>query len=378
MVYLDYASATPLDESVLNAMNPYYINKFYNPSALYLKAKSVKQDIDNARKNVAKIIGAKSSEIIFTAGGTEANNLAISGIMNTFKGSNCVISKIEHESVIAPASIYKCTKLTVNNLGIMEVDKLNNLVDENTVLVSVMLANNEIGTIQPIKELSKQIKNIRTKRQKNGNNLPIYLHTDATQACNYIDLHVSKLGVDLLTLNGGKIYGPKQSGMLFVRTGVKLQSQILGGNQERTLRSGTENVPGIIGFAQALIKTESIKTSEAKRLKELQNCAFEFIAKNLPGVTVNGSLKNRLPNNIHITVDSKDNERMLMELDERGFMCATGSACSASNDKPSHVLSAIGLTDNQARSSLRITLGRQTTKKDMINFLNTLKEVILL
>ncbi len=364
--YFDYAAATPISDEVLSAMQPYYSELFYNPSALYLAAQEVSGAVLGARETVSSQLGCKTSEIIFVSGGTESNNLAINGIMQQFPDGNVITSAVEHSAVLEPAKLYKHKITPVKPDGRVDIDKLKAMIDDQTVLLSVMYANNEIGTLQPIKEIAQLINQVRNDRKIKSSSdvnyqaLPIYLHTDACQASNYLPLLVSSLNVDLMTLNGGKIYGPKQSGILYVRTGVKLKPQILGGGQERDLRSGTENVVNIIGFAAALEETSKIRNQEAERLGKLQNYFIEKIGVNNPKITLNGSKKHRLPNNIHITIPGVDNERLLMELDLGGLMVATGSACSASSDEPSHVLKAIGLTDVEARSSLRISLGRKT------------------
>ncbi len=375
MIYLDYAASTPVDLSVLEVMLPYYNEKFFNPSALYLSAKAVNSDIANARLSIAKTLGSKSSELIFTAGGTEANNLAINGIMSQFSDGNILVSSIEHDSVLEPAKQYSNNQVSVRPDGVIDVKDLKNKINDKTVLVSIMYANNEIGTVQPIREIAQIIAVIKSDRVKSGNKLPLYLHTDGAQATNYLDMHVSKLGVDLMSINGGKIYGPKQTGLLYVKTGTKLKAQILGGGQERSLRSGTENVAGIIGLSKAIQLVTDRKKSEIIRLHELQQQFIKELQKVLPLARINGSLKHRLPNNIHITIPGIDNERVMMELDERGIMCATGSACSASNDEPSHVLRAIGLSDDDARSSLRFTLGAQTSALDIKKTASALKDI---
>ncbi len=373
-IYLDYAAASPLDESVVSAMQPYFTERFYNPSALYLSAKAVHKDMEGARTRIARAIGAKHSEIIFTAGGTEANNLAIRGVQAAFPDSHMVVSSIEHESVLVVAKAYNATTVPVNEQGIVDVSAITKAITETTVLVSVMHANNEIGTIQPIKDIAKAVSDIRRTRSKAGNRLPLYLHTDAAQSVNYLDVHVSRLGVDLMTVNGGKIYGPKQTGFLFVKTGTVLTPQTLGGGQERGFRSGTENVPGIMGLARAIEVVSQRKKDEVTRLQKLQK-QFMSDVLSIPGVSINGSLKHRLPNNVHITLEGCDNERVMMELDERGIQCATGSACSASNDEPSHVLSAIGLSDASAQSSLRFSMGAQTTEADIETVIAAIKEI---
>jgi cysteine desulfurase len=376
VVYLDYAAATPMDKAVSIAMEPYFTDQFYNPSATYLAAKKVTQDVEAARISVAKWLGARPSEIIFTAGGTEANNLAISGVMQAHPGTNIVTSGVEHDSVINPASQYdhKFTKVFPD--GTVDTEDLLKKIDDKTVLVSIIYASNEIGTVQNLRQISKEIESVRQSRQKRGIKLPIYLHTDACQAAAYLDLHVDKLGVDIMTLNGGKIYGPKQSGVLYLKTTVKLNPQILGGGQERGLRSGTQNVPAIVGLAKALDLVQTRHQKEAHRLGTLQKLFFDLLSKEVPGARVNGSLKNRLPNNVHITVEGLDNERLMMELDERGIICAVGSACSASSEEPSHVLKAIGLSDKQAQSSLRFSMGILTTEAQVKRTVTELKQAI--
>lgn len=370
--YFDHAAATPLSKTVFAAMQPYFSDKFYNPSAIYLAAQETKQAITAAREHVSEILGARSSEIIFTAGGTEANNLAINGIMQRFPKANCIVSAIEHESILAPASKYTCKIVPVLSDGRVNMEALNRLIDDQTVLISIMYANNEVGTIQPLAKIAQIVKQVRVERIKKGNKTPLYFHTDACQAANYLHLLIHTLGVDLMTLNGGKIYGPKQSGVLYVQTGVLLQPQILGGGQERGLRSGTENVPFTLGFAAALQETNALRETESRRLKELQQYFISSLVKKVPKVVINGSKDKRLPNNIHVTFPGVDNERLMMELDERSVMVATGSACSASSDEPSHVLKAIGLSEKEARSSIRITFGRATNKAAIDSLLSHL------
>lgn len=375
-IYLDYAAATPMDAKVLAAMRPYFTEKFYNPSALYLASKKVKKDLDAARANVAYWLGCRPSEIVFTAGGTEANNMAVAGVMDKAPDSKMVISAIEHESVREPAKKYEHSEVKVDTKGLVNLHDLDKKVTDNTVLVSVIYANNEIGTIQPIKDISKQLKLIRAQRRKRGQTLPLYLHVDAAQAGNYLDLHVDRLGVDLMTLNGGKIYGPKQSGILFVRAGIELAPLHRGGGQEYGLRSGTENVAYSIGFATALDIAQKQRKSESDRLVKLQNIFFEELKSQFPNCVINGSLKDRLPNNISVTFPGVDNERLTMQLDEQGILCATGSACSASKEESSYVLRAIGVDETSARSTLRFTLGRGTTSQQLKTVIRTLEGIL--
>ncbi|HVX24464.1 MAG TPA: cysteine desulfurase family protein [Candidatus Saccharimonadales bacterium] len=365
-IYLDHAAATPLDATVQAAMEPYFSAAFYNPSATYEPAVTVRQAVAAARLRVAHWLGARPAEVIFTAGGTEANNIAIHGVLRQFPDGNVVVSGIEHDSVLKPAHRYDCREVAVGPDGRLNLKDLATKIDEHTVLVSVMYANNEVGTIQPLKEVSRFVQERRQQRLAAGNQRPLYVHTDACQATNYLDLHTARLGVDLLTLNGGKIYGPKQSGALYVKAGVRLQPLIDGGGQEQGLRSGTENVPAIIGFAEALEQAQTRRHDEINRLAELQKQALKAIETQLPTAVVNGSLQQRLPNNLHLTLPGYDNERLLLQLEAAGVLAAAGSACSASNEESSHVLHAMGLDDAAARASLRLTMGRETTA-EMIN-----------
>lgn len=373
MIYLDYAAATPMESAVYEAMRPYATERFFNPSATYAAAQAVHKDLEAARARVAHWLGARPAEVVFTAGGTEANNLAIQGVMNQFPDGNIVTSSIEHESVLATAHRYECREAAVTADGIVDVDNLMSLVDDQTVLVSIMYANNEVGTVQPIRTITATIQEVRRRRRAQGNDLPLYVHTDAAQAAAYLDLHVARLGVDLLTMNAGKIYGPKQSGALYVSSTVRLTPQMWGGGQERGLRSGTENVMGAVGLATALDLVQQRRHAEIQRLQRFQQMFIEVLQQELPRVLVNGSLKTRLPNNVHITLPGTDNERLIFQLDEAGILCAAGSACSADSGEPSHVLRAMGLSDVDARASLRFSMGLQTTEADIRTTVQKLK-----
>ena len=375
-IYLDYAAATPVDPRVTLAMQPYTELLFYNPSATYLKAVEVRHYLEHARSMVALQLGSRPSEIIFTAGGTEADNLAIHGVMRLHPHANVVVSAIEHEAVLSPAAEYTSRVVQPNQSGLVEPSAVAAAIDDDTVLVSVMYANNEVGTVQPIRALGQLVQDIRRDRQARGITTPLYLHTDACQAANYLDLKVARLGVDLMTLNGGKIYGPKQSGVLYVRGGLQLKPLISGGGQERGLRSGTENVSQVVGFAHALEIAQTIRHDESKRTQLLQRQFTELLSKHVPQAVVNGSLKHRLPNNIHITIPGIDNERLLIQLDEVGIMAAAGSACSASNDEPSHVLRALGIPDQLAKSSIRFTMGHSTTSDEVSRVVTELARLV--
>jgi cysteine desulfurase len=365
-IYLDYAAATPLDEDCLQAMKPYFTNEFYNPSATYLAGRKAKEALEQARSSVAQTIGARPSEIIFTAGGTEANNLAIQGIMNNFPGKAVLTSSIEHDSVLAPAKQFTSYQIEVDESGELNLAHLRAKISDDTVLVSIMYVNNEIGTAQPLREIASILRQVRNRREKDNIKLPLYFHTDAAQAGGYLDLHASRLGVDLMTINGGKLYGPKQSGVLYIKTGVEIMPLIYGGGQERGLRSGTENLAGAAGFALALGKAQIMRVSESKRLMELKNIFAKELQNIDRSININGSLKHSSPHILNVAFDGIDNERLMMELDEAGVISAVGSACSASSSEPSHVLSAIGLSKSEARSSLRFSFGRQTSKDDLL------------
>lgn len=365
-----------MDPAVLEAMQPYFGQQFFNPSATYTAARQVRKDVDAARSRIAHWLGARPSEIIFTAGGTEANNLAIRGTMQQFSGGNVVVSAIEHESVLVAAHNFDRREAAVTADGVVDVNKLISLIDDQTVLVSVMYANNEVGTIQPIRQIAQALEAIRKARKTNGNDRPLYFHTDAAQAAAYLDLHTARLGVDLMTINAGKIYGPKQVGALFVGSKVQLAPQVAGGGQERGIRSGTENVPGVIGFAKALDLVQERRHDEGRRLQQLQLQFFDLIAETFPDATINGSRKTRLPNNIHVTFPGRDNERLIFQLDEAGILCAAGSACSASSDEPSHVLTAMGKTDQEAQSSLRFTMGSGTSDTEVKHVMASLRSII--
>lgn len=380
-LYFDYAAATPLDRRVERAMAPYWSGDFYNPSALYMPARRVRQALETARHQVAQVLGAKQTEIIFTAGATEANNLAIIGLAAVHDNVEFVTTTIEHESVLAPHEYLKQhgwqTKLIAPKpSGIIEPTDIKKAVTDKTVLVSVAYANNEIGTIQPIRDIARLLAEIRADRARRGLDLPLLLHTDASQAASYLDLHVGRLGVDLMTLNGGKMYGPKQTGCLYVKTGVELVPLIHGGGQERGLRSGTENVAGCIGLAKALELAASARKDESQRLTALRDDVLKQLEDTIEGLKVNGHRQARLPNNLNLTIEGVSGETLLHHLDQAGILAATGAACSANDDKPSPTLLALGLTRAEIDSSLRITLGRPTTKREVTVLAKTLPEVV--
>lgn len=374
-VYLDYAAATPMRDEVLDAMKPYFSEKFYNPSATYLAGRDVRQELSVYRSKCAEILGTRPAEIVFTSGATEANNLVISGIAKQFPDAQILVSAIEHSSVIEPAIASGASTIPVKPDGQIDLDRLEAMLDDRTVLLSVMLVNNELGSIQPVGEIARLITAVRANRLISGNKLPIYLHTDAAQAGNYIDLHTSRLGVDLMSINGGKIYGPKGAGLLYIKAATQLPPLFLGGGQEFGLRSGTENLASIAGLAKALELAQTVRSQQAKKIQELREKLEKGILDIFPEAVINGG-KNRAAHLLNVTFPGRDNETLMMRLDELGVQCALGSACSASSDEPSHTLKAFGLSDDLARATLRFSLGRYTTPEEIETTLKSIKKVL--
>jgi cysteine desulfurase len=360
-IYLDYAAATPLDRRVEAAMRPFFSDNFYNPSSSYLAAKAVKFELEDARSRVAHWLGAKPSEVVFTAGATESINLAIRGVMQRHPNGKVLICSTEHEAVLAAGRPYNHQLIPVAQDGTVDLNALRQLVDDSTVLISVGLVNNEVGTIQPLKEVADMVQEVRRLRQLKNNPMPLYVHTDASQAACYLDLHASRLGVDLLTLNGAKMYGPKQSGALFIKAGVQLEPLIAGGGQERGLRSGTENVAACVGLAAALDIAQTERKAAIAKVGALRDGLLSRVLEALPKTVVNGNPKKHAPHILHLSWPGVDGERLLMQLDEQGVMASTGSACAANKQTASHVLKACGLADELVQGSLRLSFGRGTT-----------------
>lgn len=358
VIYLDYAAATPIDKRVMKAMTPYFSDKFYNPSAAYMAARGVRVDVENARHDIAKIIGARPAEIIFTAGATESINLAM-----TVVGDGVVLTdNAEHASVLNAAKSYRHEIISVDSEGRINLDDLRAKVQSDAVrLISLGYVNSETGVVQDIKAVADIVRDERAERQ-----MPLYLHIDASQASGLYDLNVGRLGVDMMTLNAGKCYGPKQMGLLYVRAGIQLKPVVLGGGQEMGLRSGTENVPGIIGFARALQIADDTRKSEYKRLEELKNQLKKTLANGLPDIIFNENPRATSPAILNFSVPNVDGERVVFALDEKGVMVATGSACAANKGQRSHVLTAMGLADNIADGSIRVSLGRFMTEEEIV------------
>ena len=365
-IYLDYASTTPINPMILKSMLPYFDMKYSNPSSMYESGRMAKGIIEESRKKIAKCINSKSDEIIFTGSGTEADNLAILGIAKAYRdrGNHIIISSIEHKAILEPAKQlekegFEITVIPVDKKGTIDIKQIIASIKKETILISIMYANNEIGTIEPIKDLALALKGYR-----GVNTLPL-LHTDACQAAGYLSIDTDRLGIDLMTLNSSKIYGPKGIGMLYKRSEIKINPIISGGEQERNQRAGTENIALIHGFAEALVKACDNKEKEVKRLSELQKYFIEELQKKIPDIKINGHIKNRLPNNIHISIPSVEGESMLLMLDSIGVEVSTGSACSTFDLKPSHVLLAIHQDEEIIHGSIRFTMGKYTDKKDL-------------
>lgn len=358
-------------------MEPFWIKEFGNPSSLYLEARTAKKAIETARSKIAELINAKPEEIIFTAGGTESDNLAIFGVVNGLgklaslkTGGHIITTKFEHHAVLNTCKSleehgFKVTYLDVGKEGIVNPNDVKKNLRDETILVSIMFANNEIGTIQPIAEISKIV------HEKN-----VLFHTDACQAAGYLDLDVKKLGVDLMTVNGSKIYGPKGIGFLYVRKGVKIQPILFGGEQERKMRPGTENVPAVAGLAKAFELAQKDKKKESRRITVLRDYFIKRLVTEIPKTFLNGHPSQRLPNNINISVLGVEGESVVLYLDEAGIACSTGSACTSASLEPSHVIMALGKPYEYGHGSLRFTLGRRNTKKDIDYVLKVLPPII--
>ena len=375
-IYLDYAAAAPVDKEVFKAMMPYFSEKFGNPSSIHSFGQEAIAAIDKAREKIARYFSCDFGEIIFTGSATESNNLAIKGLVhehcgrNTHEMAHIITTKIEHESVLEPlkeleGAGYEVTYLPVSKEGLIKVSDLEKSIKDNTVLISIIYANNEIGTIQPIKELGKLLEKINKKRKENG--LPkIYFHTDAVQALNYLECRPDWLKVDLLTFSGHKIYGPKGIGGLYIRKGAPLSPIISGGGQEFGLRSGTENVSSIVGLAKAVELAFRNKDKNYKKVLDLRNQMLADIIKYSGGIVkLNGSSKNCLPNILNLRFSGLSNETLIVALDQAGVAVSAGSACSGRALSASHVLTAMGLSPKQAKESVRISLGKNTTKQEI-------------
>lgn len=370
-IYMDNSATTPTRKEVVEEMLPYMTENFGNPSSIYELGKTSKHAIDKARKKVANAIGADDNEIYFTSGGTESDNWAIKGIAfaNKNKGKHIITSSIEHHAVLhtciwLEGQGFEVTYLPVDKYGMVSPEELKNAIRDNTILISIMLANNEIGTIQPVEEIGKIA---REKR--------IYFHTDAVQAIGHVPIDVKKMNIDLLSLSGHKFEGPKGCGALYIRKGTKIESLLHGGDQERKRRAGTENVPAIVGLGKAIeLATGEIEDSN-KTLQEMRECLIKGLLK-IPKTHLNGHPTQRLANNVNVTFEYIEGESLLLLLNSKGIFASTGSACNSSSLEPSHVLTACGVPHEIVHGSLRLSLGRMNTQEDVDRVLEVLPAIV--
>lgn len=372
IIYMDHAATTPTKPEVLQEMLPYFTEKYGNPSSIYSIARETKKAVNQARERVAKAIGAEPNEIYFTAGGSESDNWVLKGIAfaNQDRGNHIITTKIEHHAILHACEYlekhgFRVTYLPVDSDGLISLDDLRNAITDKTILVSVMFANNEIGTIEPIAEIGKIC------REKG-----IYFHTDAVQAVGHVPINVKDMNIDLLSMSGHKFYGPKGVGALYIRKGVKLNSLIHGGAQERNRRAGTENVPGIVGLGKAIELADENLNESMKRLTYLRDKLINGILENIPYTKLNGHKTKRLPGNVNVCFRFIEGESILLMLDEKGVCASSGSACASGSLDPSHVLLAIGLPHEIAHGSLRLTLGDMTTEKDVDYVIDILPNII--
>jgi len=372
-IYLDHAATTPTHPEVARAMLPYLNPEaFGNPSSAYTFGQEAKRALDEARDKVAALIGAAPEEIFFTSGGTESDNWALRGAAyaRADKGRHIITSSIEHHAILDVCKLleqdgFRITCLTVDRYGFVDPDDVRRALTPGTVLISVMHANNEVGTIEPIVEIA------RVAREAG-----ICFHTDAVQTVGHIPVNVNELGVDLLSIAGHKLYGPKGIGALYIREGTKMAPLIVGGAQERGMRAGTENVPGIVGFGKAAEIARKEMPEVLPRIRHLRDTLIEGLTQNIPGVRLNGHPEQRLPQNVNVTVEGVEGEALVMALDQEGIAVSTGSACSTGATEPSHVILALGVPPGEARGTIRMTLGRDTTAEDVERVLEVLPRVI--
>ena len=371
-VYLDYTATTPTRPDVVKAMLPYFTDVFGNPSSIHSYGQEGKEAIEEARVKVAELIGAQDEEIVFTSGGTEADNFALKGVAyaNEKKGNHIIASPIEHHAVMETCKFleqrgFRVTFLPVDEYGLVDPDDVRRAITSETILISVMHANNEIGTIEPIAEIGKLAREAE-----------ICFHTDAVQTVGHIPVDVDEFGVDLLSLSAHKLYGPKGVGALYIRKGTKLTPFMHGGEQERRRRAGTENIPGIVGLGKAVELVRQEMSEEAERLTLLRDRLIKGLMEQIDRVHLNGHPRARLPNNVNVSIDFVEGESMVLNLDMEGICASTGSACSSASLEPSHVLLATGVLPEQAHGSLRLTLGRWTIEEDIQRVLEVLPRIV--
>ena len=371
-IYLDHAATTYVKKEVLNEMMPYFSKKFGNPSAIYKLGDENKNIVNFARERVARALNAKPTEIYFTGCGSESDNWALKGIAfaNKDKGNHIITTCIEHAAILKSCEFleklgFEITYLSVDKYGRIDLDELKNAIRETTILISVMFANNEIGTIEPVKEIAKIAKEHN-----------IYFHTDAVQAVGNVKIDVKELGVDMLSLSGHKLYGPKGIGALYIKEGTNIEKLIHGGGQELGKRAGTENVPSIVGLGKAMEIAYRDFDKNNSKILALREYFITEVERRISDVKLNGHRKLRLPGNINFSFNGVDGGTLLEMLNLHGISASSGSACSARNVKPSHVLKAIGLDDNTIKSSLRFSLGVENTKGDIDYVLTILEKEV--
>jgi cysteine desulfurase len=371
-IYLDYSATTPTHSEVVKAMLPYFTDVFGNPSSIHSYGQEAKGAIEEARVKVADLIGARGEEIVFTSGGTEADNFALKGVAfaNESKGNHIITSSIEHHAVIETCKFlerrgFLVTCLPVDEYGLVDPGDVKKAITDKTILISVMQANNEMGTIEPIAEIGRIARDAG-----------IYLHTDAVQTVGHIPVDVNELEVDLLSMSAHKLYGPKGVGALYIRKGTKLIPFMHGGDQERRRRASTENVPGIVGLGRAIELAQQEMGEEAERLTYLRGQLIKGLLERIDHTRLNGHPLKRLPNNVNVSVDFVEGESMLLNLDLEGICASTGSACSSSSLEPSHVLLALGLSPEQAHGSLRFSLGKWTGEEEIERVLEVLPRIV--
>lgn len=370
MIYLDNAASTQVHDEVFQEMLPYFKEQYGNPSSIHRYGRLASKAIETARKRIADLINAKQNEILLTSGGTESNNTALFGVMRQNKAKQLITSHIEHDAILEPCRRlekegFDVIYLPVDNYGMVDIEKLRHSITKETALVSIMFANNEVGTIQPIKEISQICK------QHN-----VLFHTDAIQAIGKIPIDVKDIGIDLLSISSHKINGPKGIGALYVRDGTALDPFILGGGQENGMRSGTENVANIVGFGRACHLAKEHLDKNAAHMKSLRDYLTSRIVGEISHVSVNGNVESKTPNNAHFTFLGVNGEDLIIKLDEHGIAASTGSACSVKTQKASHVLMAMGFSHEQITGSLRITVGLYNTISEMDQTVDILKKVV--
>jgi cysteine desulfurase len=370
--YLDHAATTPTRPEVVKAMLPYFTEAFGNPSSIYSYGQEAKGAVEEARAKVAEFIGARSEEIVFTSGGTEADNLALKGVAyaNEHKGNHIITTSLEHHAVLEVCKLLerrglKITYLPVDKYGLVDPDDVKKAITAETILISVMHANNEVGTIEPLEEIGAIAREAG-----------VYFHTDAVQTVGHIPVNMDALNVDLLAMSGHKFYGPKGIGALCVKKGTRLVSLMQGGEQEKGRRAGTENVPAIVGLGKAVDLARRGMDKEAEQLTHLRDKLVKGLEETIDHIRLNGHPTRRLPNNVNVSVDFVEGESMLLHLDLEGICASTGSACSSANLEPSHVLVALGISPEHAHCSLRFTLGRENSEADVQRVLDVLPGIV--